>query len=166
MEGPILSRRFANLKYELTGPDGMAVKIRIVIFRATTMGFTKARMELKVYEIAYPDRYMFMIMGLEGEKKSDSEHKMVFMRPHLARSMVYVIGIVFASIFTIVSIVLFFLRLLNVDNSAVMDQRETKAVEEYATMGYNDSASGLREIGRDGRFIAYDNETVLDSVPV
>ena len=164
MEGPMLSRRFAKLKYDLTGPDGMAVKSRIALFRATTTGLTKARMELKVYEIAYPGRYVFEIRGLEGEKPSDSEHRMVFMRPHLARSMVYVIGIVFAGIFIIGSIVLFFLRLLNVSNSLGMDQRETKAVEEYATMrGYKTSASGLRETGRDGRFIAYDNGTVLDT---
>ena len=45
-----------------------------------------------------------------------------------------------------------------------MGQRETKAVEEYATMrGYKALASGLRETGRDGRFIAYDNGTVLDT---
>jgi hypothetical protein len=164
MEGPMLSRRFAKLKYELTGPDGMAVKSRFVLFRATTTGLTKARMELKVYEIAFPGRYVFEIRGLEGERPSDSEHQMVFMRPHLAHSMVYVIGIVFTSIFIIVSIVLFFLQLLNVSNSLEMGQRERKAVEDYATMrAYQASASGIRETGRDGHFIAYDNGTVLDA---
>jgi hypothetical protein len=42
---------------------------------------------------------------------------MVFMRLHLGRSMVYVIGIVFAAIFTIGSIVLFFLQLLDAGSS-------------------------------------------------
>jgi hypothetical protein len=45
-----------------------------------------------------------------------------------------------------------------------MGQRETKAVEEYATMRDDKAlASSPRETGRDGRFIAYDNGTVLDT---
>ena len=89
---------------------------------------------------------------------------MVFMRPHFARSMVYVIGIVFGGIFIIGCIVLFFLRLLNVGNSSEMSQRETKAVEGYATMqDHKALPSRVRETGRDGRFISYDNETVLDT---
>lgn len=117
MEGPLLSRRFAGLEYSLLGPDGMTVKSRPALFRATTTGFTKARMELRIYEIANPGRHVFQILGLEGEKPSDAEHCMVFMRPHLGRSMAYVVGIVFAAIFTIGSIVLFFLRLLDVGSS-------------------------------------------------
>lgn len=117
MEGPIFSRRFAHLDYELTGPDGMAVKGRNTLFRATSSGFTKAKMELRVYEISIPGRHLFQIRGLDGERPSDAEHQMVFTRPHLARSMVYVIGIVFAWCLTIGSIVLFFLR-LTVDGSA------------------------------------------------
>lgn len=117
MEGPILSRRFAKLAYELTGPDGVAVKGRPALFRATTSGFTKARMELEVYEVTHPGRHVFQIRGLEGEKPSDTEHRMVFTRTNLARSMMYVIGIVFAGIFTIGSIVLFFLRLVDVSSS-------------------------------------------------
>jgi hypothetical protein len=117
MEGPILSRRFVGLKYELTGPDGVAVSSRPVLFRATTSGLTKARMELRVYEVMHPGRYVFQIRGLEGEKPSDAEHQMVFTRTNLTRSMMYVLGIVFAGIFTIGSIVLFFLRLVNVSSS-------------------------------------------------
>lgn len=115
MEGPILSRRFARLKYELTGPGGIAVKNRIVLFRMTTSGFKKANMELRVYDIPFPGRYVFEIRGLEGEKSSDSEHRMVFTRPHMARSMAYVIWIVFSAGFTIASFVLFLLRLVGVE---------------------------------------------------
>ncbi len=114
MEGPLLSRRFAHLEYDLTGPDGMAVKSRFALFRATSSGFSKARMELKVYEIAYPGRYVFQIRGLGGEQPSDSDHRMVFTRPHLRRSMAYVLGIVLAACLTIGSIVLFCLRLASV----------------------------------------------------
>jgi hypothetical protein len=114
MEGPILSRRFARLKYQLTGPDGITAKSRPVLFRMRTTGFTKAKMELKVYEIILPGRYVFQIHGLGGEKPSDSEHRMVFTRPNRARTFAYVIGITAGAIFTILSVVLFFMRLLKV----------------------------------------------------
>jgi hypothetical protein len=112
MEGPILSRRFAKLEYELTGPDGISAKSRPVLFRASTTSLTKAKMELRVYEVTHLGRHIFQIRGLGGEKPSDAEHRMVFTRPNLARSMAYVIGIVFASIFAIGSTVLFFMRLV------------------------------------------------------
>ena len=95
----------------------MAVKSRFALFRATTSGFSKARMEYKVYEIACPGRHLFRIRGLVDDKPSDAEHCIVFMRPHLGRSMMYVLGIVFASIFTIGCIVLFFLRFFDVESS-------------------------------------------------
>jgi hypothetical protein len=114
MEGPLLSRRFAHLDYELTGPDGMAARSRIALLRAGSSSFTKARMGLRVYDIACPGRYVFQIRGLEGAKPSDSEHEMVFTRPHLLRSMIYLLGIVLAACLTIGSIVLFFLRLASV----------------------------------------------------
>lgn len=113
MEGPILRRRFAILEYELMGPDGISAKSRPVLFRASTTGLTKAKMELRVYEVTHLGRHIFQIRGLGGgEKPSDAEHRMVFTRPNLASSMAYVIGIVFASIFTIGSTVLFFMRLV------------------------------------------------------
>ncbi len=114
MEGPLLSRRFAKLKYELTGPDGMAVESRMVLFRMRTTGFSKARLELKTYDIAYPARYVFEIEGLGAERPSDADHRMVFTRPHFARTMAYVLGIVFAAMLTIGSFVFFLMRLLRV----------------------------------------------------
>ena len=114
MEGPMLSRRFANLEYGLTGPDGRVVRSRPVLFRSSTSGLSKAIMELRVYEIAQPGRHVFEIRGLGDEKTSDAEHRMVFTRPHLARSMAYVIGIVFSAMLTIGSLVLFLMRVVGV----------------------------------------------------
>jgi len=114
MEGPILSRRFANLEYELTGPDGRVVRSRPVLFRSSTSGFSKATMELRVYEIAQPGRHVFEIKGLGDEKTSDAEHRMVFALPHLARSMACVLGIVFSAMLTIGSLVLFLMRVVGV----------------------------------------------------
>ena len=114
MEGPILSRRFAHLEYELTGPDGKAVSSRPVLFRWSTSGFSKANMELRVYDIAQPGRYVFEIRGLGAERPADAEHRMVFTRPHLARSMAYVLGIVLSAGLTIGSLVLFLMRIAGV----------------------------------------------------
>jgi len=114
MEGPILSRRFTALMFEITGPDGMAVKSRRAFLRTTTSGFKKATRELRVFDIAFPGRYTFEIRGLEGEKPSDPEHRMVFTRPHLARTMAGIIGIVLTAGLTILSLVLFLMRLVGV----------------------------------------------------
>ncbi|MEQ8203486.1 MAG: hypothetical protein ABRQ31_06850, partial [Smithellaceae bacterium] len=56
-------------------------------------------------------RYMFQIHGMGGDKPSDARHCMVFLRPHLGRIMLRVIGIIVVSTFIIGSIVLFGLRL-------------------------------------------------------
>jgi hypothetical protein len=114
MEGPFLSRRFAGLEYELIGPDGMTVESRRSLFRAGSSNFTKAKMELRIYNITTPGRHVFQIKNLGGEKPSDPEHTMVFTRPHLALSLAYVIGIVFSAMFMIGSLVLFFLRLAGI----------------------------------------------------
>jgi hypothetical protein len=114
IEGPLMSRRFAKLAYDITGPGGTPVEGRPVLFRAKTTGFTKATMDLRIYAITQPGRHVLQIQGLGEEQPSDAEHRMVFTRPHLARTMAYVLGIVFAAVFTIGSLVLFLLRLANV----------------------------------------------------
>lgn len=113
MEGPLLSRRFAGLEYELVGPDGAKAPQRSALFRARTTGFSKARLELKVFEVRVPGRYVFRILGLAGAQLGDAEHRMVFTRPHLATSLAYVVGIVLSAGLAIASVVLFFLRLAN-----------------------------------------------------
>lgn len=114
MEGPFFSRRFVKLEYELIGPDGMTAESRPAFFHARSSSLTKARMELRVYDVVTPGRYAFQIGNLEGEKPSDAEHSIVFTRPHLGQSIAYVFGIVFTAMFTIGSIVLFFIRLAGV----------------------------------------------------
>lgn len=114
MEGPMLSRRFANLEYGLTGPDGRAAQSRPVLFRWATSGLTKATMELRVYEIAQPGLHRFEIRGLGEERPADAEHRMVFTRPHMAQSLACVLGIVFSAMLTIGSLVLFLMRVAGV----------------------------------------------------
>src|SRR5512139_1630444 len=77
MEGPLLSRRFAGLEYELVGPDGTKVPQRSTLFRARTTGFSRAKLELKVFEIGTPGRHVFRIVGLAGAQPGDADHAMV-----------------------------------------------------------------------------------------
>jgi hypothetical protein len=114
MEGPFFSRRFAGLEYELVGPDGISVQSRRALFRARSSSFTKAKMELRVYNVTAPGRHLFQIRNIGDEQPTDAEHRMVFTRPHLGRSIAYVIGIVLTAMVAIGSIVLFSLRLAGV----------------------------------------------------
>jgi hypothetical protein len=116
-QGPLFSFGFANLDYELTG-DGIPIEGRTTWFHSRTSGFSWVRMEVKSYKIPRPGRYILRIRGLELGRAVDSEHQIVFMRPHLARSIGYVIGIVLTGLLFIGSIVLFFGRLLSKDGSA------------------------------------------------
>jgi len=97
LEGPLFTRRFARLDYELRASDGSAVSGRPALFRARTSGFSTARMELRVYRIPSPGRYALIIQGLREPNGKDSRESIVFMRPHLARTVCYVIGIVLSS---------------------------------------------------------------------
>ena len=116
-QGPLLSFRFAKLDYELTG-GGIPIEGRTTWFHAKTSGFSWVRMEVKTYRIPMPGRYLLRIKGLDPGSIADSKHQIVFMRPHLARSIGYVIGIVLTGLLSIGSIVLFFPRLLSKDGSA------------------------------------------------
>ncbi len=112
MEGPRFTTRFANLSYRLIGPDGSPAKSRRSWFRSHTSGVSKVRMELEYYEIPRPGRYTLQIKGLKPGEEPGPDHRIVFMRPHLARSIARVIGIVLAGMLLIGSVVLFLGRLL------------------------------------------------------
>ena len=112
MEGPRFTSRFAKLSYRLIGPDGREADSRSSWFRARTSGVSRVRMELAYCEIARPGRHTLQIRGLKPGEAPDADHRIVFMRPHLARSIARVIGIVLASMLLIGSVVLFLGRLL------------------------------------------------------
>lgn len=106
-EGPFFSTRFARLEFGIDAPHGSEIRGRRSIFRARTSGFSKAGMELAYYEIPYPGRYVLRIRGLGEGERPDDRHRVVFMRPHLARSIAYVIAILPASAGSVLAIVLF-----------------------------------------------------------
>lgn len=112
MEGPRFTSRFARLSYRLIGPDGREADRRRSWFRAHSSGVSKVRMELEYYKIARPGRHTLQIRGLKPGEAPDDDHRIVFMRPHLAQSIARVIGIVLAGMLLIGSVVLFLGRLL------------------------------------------------------
>jgi|MudIll2142460700_1097286.scaffolds.fasta_scaffold24527_2 hypothetical protein len=114
IQGPRASLRFANLNFELIG-KGAPLEGRRVWFRGRTSGISWVRMEDRSYTIPWTGRYVLQIKGLEPGNAVDSRHQIVFVRPHLGRSIGYVIGIVAASLLFIGSVVLFFLRLKSPD---------------------------------------------------
>jgi len=109
-QGPRFSSRFAGLDYELT-EEGMPIEGRRTLFPGKTSGFSWVRIEVKSYTIPRPGRYVLRIKGIKPGSEEDSEHQIVFMKPHLARSIGYVIAIILSAFLLIGSVVLFFLRL-------------------------------------------------------
>lgn len=117
-EGPRFTTRFAKLAYELSADDGTPIKGRTAWFHASTSGASRVRMELKRYRIPKPGRYVLRIQGLGTVRADNAEHRIVFMKPHLAQSMGYVVGIVLAGGLLIGSIVFFGLSLASKGASA------------------------------------------------
>lgn len=111
IEGPRATRRFAKLDYELIARDGTRVKGQPILLPNRTSGVSRIRMGVESYEIPRPGRYALRIKGLEAGWTADVEHRIVFTKPYLARSIAYVVGIVLAGVLLIGSVVLFFLRL-------------------------------------------------------
>ena len=65
-----------------------------------------------MYEIPRPGRYVLRVERLGAAQERDTAHRLVFMRPHLAQSAAYIIGITLSAIVFIASLVFFVLRLL------------------------------------------------------
>ena len=77
-EGPLITFRFAGLKYSLTAANGMQVPSRSTLFRAKTSGFTSSRMEFRIYSIPEPGRYTLQVEGLGEAKPTDAQHHLRF----------------------------------------------------------------------------------------
>jgi hypothetical protein len=116
VEGPRFTTRFARLDYELSTDSGAPVEGRTAWFHATTTGVKWARVEVRVYEIPHPGRYVLQVRGLGAAQERDAQHHLVFMRPHLAQSLGYIIGITFSALVFIASLVFFLLRLTGKDS--------------------------------------------------
>ena len=109
IEGPRFTTRFRRLACELRLPGGVPVAGRRVLFRTVTSGVSKARVTLRTYDIPFAGRYELGIPGLAPQDAGAPDHRIVFMRPHLARGLLLTVGITLASSVAIASLVFFLL---------------------------------------------------------
>ncbi len=109
LEGPRFTTRFGRLDFELRLPGGAPVAGHRVLFRTVTSGVSKARVTLRSYDIPFAGRYEFGISGLAPQDAGVAGHRIVFMRPHLARGVLLTVGITLASAVAIASLVFFLL---------------------------------------------------------
>jgi hypothetical protein len=112
MEGPRFTPRFRKLRFELRQPGGAEVAGHRILFRTVASGLSRARVTLRTYDLPMAGRYELAIHGLEPQHIDAPEHTVVFMRPHLARTVLLVIGITLASCMAISSLVFFVLSVL------------------------------------------------------
>ncbi len=109
MEGPRFTPRFGRLEYGLHLPGGAEVAGHRILFRTVTSGISKARVSLRAYDLPYPGRYELAIRGLAASDAGAPQHRIVFMRPHLLRTLLLVVGITTSSVLAITGLVLFLL---------------------------------------------------------
>lgn len=112
MEGPRFTPRFRRLDYELRLPGGAPVAGRPILYRTVTSGLARARVTLRTFDLPFAGRYLLEIRGLEPPDADAPQHRIVFMRPHLARSVMLVVGITLASMLAVASLVFFLLSVI------------------------------------------------------
>ena len=112
MEGPRFTPQFRKLRFELRQPDSAEVPGHRILFRLVASGVSRARVTLRTYELLMSGRHELVIHGLQPQYVDAPEHSVVFMRPHLARTVAFVIGITLASALAIVSLVFFLLSVV------------------------------------------------------
>lgn len=114
MEGPRFTTRFAGVKFELQEMDGQRLPGRPSLLRTRTMGVSTVTMELMTFDIPRPGRYSLIIGGLDEPRTSDPAHRVVFLRPHMERTVAYIVGIVLSAAVFITSLVFAGLRLMRI----------------------------------------------------
>lgn len=113
IEGPLMSRRFANLGFTLQTEYGTVVPGRKNWYRARSSGFSTARIQLQTYQLPHPGRYRLRIESLGAEQPRDAEHAIVFAKPHVMATFAYILGILLASWLLIGGVVLFALTIVS-----------------------------------------------------
>ena len=115
IEGPLFTRRFAGLTYDMVSEDGAPVPYRRTLFHATTSGFTQSRMEVRRFKVDRPGDYMVRVSGLGERRPKDSEHHLVFVKPHLPVVVAHILGLILAGWLIIGGLVLFLMKVVGVE---------------------------------------------------
>jgi hypothetical protein len=112
IKGPRFTTRFAKLTYDMSTDDGTRVTSHSLWFRPTTSGVSTVTLGIRLYDIPRPGNYILEVHGLTADPASDDQCGIVFMRPHRARMVGDVLGIVFSGVLLVGALVLFLSRLL------------------------------------------------------
>ncbi len=106
MEGPRFTKEFAGLKIELHTDYGAAVKGRPVLLRTVSSGVRNVRMELCVFDVPHPGRYVLRAEGLRASLEEVPDHRFLLARPHLFQVVGYVVGMIMTGALLILGILL------------------------------------------------------------
>ena len=115
IEGPLFSTRFGGFGYEMVSEGGEPVVCRRTLFRATTSGFTTARMEVRRFRVDRPGDYTLRVSGIGAPQPRDGEHHLVFVKPHLPAVLAHILGIIAAAWMLVGGLVMFILKLAGVE---------------------------------------------------
>jgi hypothetical protein len=138
IEGPRFTPQFRSLRFELGPRGGAPLDGHRILFRTVTSGLSRARVTLRSYELPMAGRYRLVIHGLDPRDEDAPGHSIVFMRPHLAQTVMFAVGITLASALAIVSLVFFLLAVI--PDAAAIDPGR---VAGYVSLG--DKRIELRE---------------------
>ncbi len=117
-ELPRFSRLFAHATFELSATSGEPVPGESTLFRMSTAKVSTMTMNLMNFDIPHPGRYVLRIGGVERSIEGFKGHFIFFARPHGAKTVGYVLGIVFTSCAFIASLVFFLIRVVGVQTNA------------------------------------------------
>lgn len=112
VEGPLFTRHFAGLRYEIADAGNSAVQGRKSLLRTGSSGFTRARLELMSFTIPTPGKYSLRILGMQGSEPDDSPYRIVFMRPYFIQVIGSILGTIFSAGGLITSLVFTLLHFL------------------------------------------------------
>lgn len=111
LEGPLFSTIFMGLDYRMIDSGGRGVGSRRPLFPLHSASFSRGRMLARFFVIPGPGIYSLQVSGTRVPTTDDGRHQLLFMRPHLTRTVGCILGIVLGAQLTIASLINFLLRL-------------------------------------------------------
>lgn len=113
LQGPRFTTAFWGVKFALKDEaTGEQVPLRPILFRMVTSGLKRVRIFTHRCTISHAGRYELTISGIR-EGVDPSPIGIVFTRPYRVQAILFIVGLVFASMLTIASIVFGILAYMN-----------------------------------------------------
>ncbi len=105
VQGPQSALMFKRFSFEMTTPEEREIRGWKNWFPTRTSGFSWVRLEIRRFDIPGPGRYILRARGMGDSEEKTAQQQIVFMRPHLLKSVVCVIGILAGAGLFIVNLV-------------------------------------------------------------